>query len=114
MVQDYETCNKTKNSRHKLYRRLQPLQTLERPWQSISWDLIVKLLLFREPVIDIQYNSILIIIDRYSKYNYFVPYKESHTVKELTYTFQRVITNTHRLPEEIINDRRLIFVSKFW
>ena len=66
-----------------------------------------------EPIIKIKYNSILVIIDRLTKYAYFMPYKESHTIEELIYTFMKVIVSNYRLPNEVIMDRSTTFASKF-
>jgi hypothetical protein len=38
-------------------------------------------------MIKVKYNSILIIIDRLTKYTYFINYLESLNTKDLVYTF---------------------------
>ncbi len=54
------------------------------------------------------------IMDRHSKYIYFVSYKESYIIEDLVYIFQWIITNIYGLLEEIINNKGTTFVSKFW
>jgi hypothetical protein len=62
-------------------------------------DLIMKLLLSKELLIGTQYNSILVIVDKLTKYAYFIPYKELHMAEELAYTFNRIVAEQHGLLE---------------
>ena len=61
-----------------------------------------------------KYNSIFVIVDRLTKYAYFLPYQESSTAADLAYTFLRTVLANHGAPEEIISDRDKLFTSKFW
>ena len=61
-----------------------------------------------------QHDSILVIIDRLTKFGYFLPYREASTAEELTYTFLRRIIANHGIPKEMISDRDKLFTSKFW
>jgi hypothetical protein len=75
---------------------------------------VVKLLFSRDPVIGIEYDSILVIIDRLTKYTYFIPYLKTNTAKDLAYIFLRIVVANHNTPEEIISDRDKLFISRFW
>ena len=107
-------CAKSKASQHKPYGQLQPLPIPEKRWSSISLDFIVKLPPSTEPATGTIYDSILVIIDRLTKYGHFIPYKEATTAEELSYLFLKHITSMHGLPDEIISDRGSTFTSKFW
>nr|XP_036576341.1 reverse transcriptase domain protein [Colletotrichum truncatum]KAF6783066.1 reverse transcriptase domain protein [Colletotrichum truncatum] len=61
-----------------------------------------------------KYDSILVVVDRFTKYAYFIPYLESSTAEDLAYTFLRIIVSQHGLPQEIVSDRGSVFTSKFW
>ena len=61
-----------------------------------------------------EYNAILVIVDRLTKYAYFIPYKEALTAEDLAYTFIKTIVSKYSLPEEIISDRDKLFTLKFW
>jgi hypothetical protein len=76
-------------------------------------NFIVKLLLLKEVLIGVIYNSILVVTDRLIKYAYFIPYKEDLTAEELVYTFNKNIIANHEIPEEIINNRDKLFISNF-
>ena len=71
---------------------------------SIELDFIVKLPKFKEPIIKVVYNLILVITDKLSKYGYFISYKKVLLAKDLAYTFYKYIIGNHGLPKEIIFD----------
>ena len=50
------------------------LKEFMRVWGFITMDWIVKLLLLKESIINTIYNLILIIINKFIKYIYFIPY----------------------------------------
>ena len=60
------------------------------------------------------YDSILVVIDRFTKYGYFIPYKEAFTAKNLVYIFTKYILGNHGCPKEIISDKDKLFTSRFW
>jgi len=114
VITECDICNRAKTGRHKPYGKLQPLPVPEAPWTAISWDLIVKLPPSTEPLTRREYDSIWVIIDRLTKYAYFLPFNESHDAKELAYAFTRNVVANHGLPKEIVTDRGTTFASKFW
>jgi hypothetical protein len=77
-------------------------------------DFITKLPLSEEPSTEAFYDSIMVIVDRLTKYSYYVPYKETNNAEELAYVFYRHIVANHGLPNEIISDRGPTFTAKFW
>ena len=79
--------SKLKANKHLPYRLLKSLPILKGAWKLIALDFIVKLLLLKDPLIGIEYDLILVIIERLTKYRYFIPYLEVSDVEALTYTF---------------------------
>jgi hypothetical protein len=77
-------------------------------------DFIVKLLLLKEALTGITYNSILVVTNRLIKYAYFLFYKEGSTAEDLVYTFNRNVIANYGILEEIINNRDKLFISNFW
>jgi hypothetical protein len=61
----------------------------------------------------ITYNSILVIIDRLTKYAYIVLYKEIYTAEDLVYTFLRIILANYKLLNKIISNRDKLFIFRF-
>jgi hypothetical protein len=80
----------------------------------VAWDFIVKLLPSKEPMTEVIYDSILVIINRLTKYMYFLLYKEASIAEELAYIFMKTIVANHGVPDEFISDRDKLFKSKFW
>lgn len=76
-------------------------------------DFITKLPLLEELATRNFYNSILIIIDRFTKFSYFIPYRELITAEEFAYLFYFYIIKIYSIPLEIIIDRGPLFASKF-
>ena len=87
----YNDCTRNKPSRHLPYRKLKLLRTLTRVWKSIALDFIVKLPPLIKPFTSVEYNLILVVTDRLTKYAYFIPYKESSLANKLAYVFFRHI-----------------------
>ncbi|RFN43552.1 pol polyprotein [Fusarium flagelliforme] len=114
IVKQCDVCIRTKAQRHKPYGTLQPLPVAQRPWDSITMDFITKLPLSEEPSTGIFYDSIMVIVDRLTKFSYYLPYRESTDAEELSYVFYRHIVSTHGLPNEILSDRGPTFAAKFW
>ena len=113
-VKQCDLCMKTKSQRHKPYGELQPLPVAQRPWDSITMDFITKLPLSEEPSTGIFYDSIMVIVDRLTKFSYYLPYREATDAEELAYIFYRNIVSIHGLPTEILSDRGPTFAAKFW
>jgi hypothetical protein len=54
-------------------------------------NFIVKLLIFKKPGTDQFYDFIFIVIDRLTKYGYFISYRENMLAKDLAYLFNRYV-----------------------
>jgi len=55
------------------------------------------------------YDSILVVVDRFTKMAHFIPIMERTSVKGLARLFRNNIWKLHRLPDSIISDRGLQF-----
>ena len=77
-------------------------------------DFVGPLPMSRDPTTGIQYDTIYVILDRLTKYAYFLPVKKEITAEELAYVFMRHIFAQHGMPSKLISDRDKLFRSKFW
>lgn len=111
-VQTCDTCQLRKVHRHKPYGELQSLPIPAGPGDSISLDFITDL-----PPSKLNgtvYDAILVVIDRYTKYAWFIA-----TIKKLkaegfaTLMFDSVFCHIG-YPRNIISDRGSIFTSRYW
>ena len=101
-------CTRNKPRRHKPYGLLQSLPIPEQPWHSISMDHIEQLPLSRG------HDSILVVVDRFSKMAIFIATTVTATSKDLAGEFLRFVASKHGCPQDIVSDRGSKFVSKFW
>jgi len=76
----------------------------EKAWTYISADFITKLPLAQG------YDSILVVVDRFTKMVYFIPTTERTNAEELAQLFRDNIWKLHGLPDSIISDRGPQFV----
>jgi hypothetical protein len=74
---------------------------------------MIKLSFSRDPITGIEYDSILVITDRLTKYIYFILYLKANIIEDLAYTFLRIIVTNHSALEEIISNRDKFFISRF-
>ncbi|KAA8632751.1 hypothetical protein SMACR_01061 [Sordaria macrospora] len=114
VLHECEVCHKTKANRHKPYGLLEPLPVAEGPWQCVTMDFITKLPVSRDPATGIEYDSILVVVDRFTKFAYFLPFREDTGAEQLGHIFIRHITSNHGWPKELVTDRDKLFSSRFW
>ena len=86
-------------------RKLRLNKVLKRLWQHILVDFIMKLPVSKD------YNSILVVYNRFSKISHFVAMIEKIMVEGLVKLFRDNVWKLHRLPESIISDRGPQFVA---
>jgi len=78
---------------------------LEKAWTHINADFIMKLPLAQG------YDSILVVVDRFTKITHFIPTTERMSAEGLAQLFRDNIWKLHRLPDSIISDRGPQFVA---
>lgn len=106
-------CQKTKPRHHKPYGMLQPLPIPDRPWQEISMDFITGLPKARSNSAA-GYDSILVIVDRLTKFALYLPTSSSLTAGGLATILTDRVFTTFGIPSGIVSDRGSLFTSKFW
>ena len=107
-VNGCSVCQTAKPVHHKPYGLLKTLEVPSRPWEHISMDFVEPL-----PIAN-GFDSILVVIDRHSKWGTFIPTRTDITAANLAdILFDRVFA-LHGLPLSIVSDRGSKFVSKFW
>jgi hypothetical protein len=62
----------------------------------MALDFVTKLPLFKELMIGVIYNSIIVVTDRLTKYAYFIPYFESSLTENLVYIFYKHVMANYR------------------
>lgn len=87
---------------------LQPLPIPSGPWEMATMDFIDGLPQSR------QYNCIMVVVDKLSKYAHFIPLTHPYTASKVADLFMDTIYRLHGMPLSLVSDRDPVFTSKFW
>ncbi|MBW0461764.1 hypothetical protein O181_001479 [Austropuccinia psidii MF-1] len=107
-LSSFQQRSRNKNIHHKKFGLLKPLQIPSGPWNSLSMKFITQLPLSNN------FDSILVVVYRFSKLGIFIPDYGTITALELAQIFIGHVFYKHGLPVSIISDRGSLFVSSFW
>jgi transposase InsO family protein len=106
-------CQGAKARRHRPYGELGALPEPIEPWQEISLDFITDLpsAVGRNGK---RVDSILVIVDRFTKYALYIATTKRLTAEGFADLFMNHIFRSFGLPQGIVSDRGSLFTSKFW
>jgi hypothetical protein len=88
---------------------LRPLPVPGERWVSVAMDMVVKL-----PRTKHGNDSVLVFVDRLSKYVHFIPTTEQLSARGFARLFVQNVVANHGLPQEVISDRGTTWNNKFW
>ena len=111
-VQTCEICQLGKVHRHKPYGELQSLPVAKCPGDSLSMDFITDLPPSR--LRDKTYDSILVVVDRFTKYSFFIPAIKTVSAEQFADIIIDQVYHWIGYPNSVISDRGSIFTSKYW
>lgn len=107
-VKQCDVCQHAKHSNQHPLGLLQPLPVPAGAWQDITIDFVEGLPLSEGA------NTILVVVDRFTKYAHFIPMKHPFSAPQVARVFTDSIVKLHGMPRSIISDRGAIFTSHFW
>ena len=108
VLQQCETCQLARPERVPYPGLLQPLPIPSKPWEMMTMDFIERL----PP--SHQFNCLLVVIDKLSKYGHFIALKRPCTANTVAEAFLDRVYRLHGLPLSSVSDRDPIFTSSFW
>lgn len=101
-------CQQSKTERIHYPGLLQPLAVPEQAWQTVTLDFIEGL-----PKSS-NYNSILVVVDKFSKYAHFIKLKHPFTALKVAQVYMENVYKLHGMPQALVSDRDSIFTSNLW
>jgi hypothetical protein len=107
-------CQKNKHSTHAPYGEMQPMELPTEPWIDISMDFVTGLPLSKDPVTGLAYDTIMVIVDRFTKYAIMLPFRRNYTAVQLAHVLKDRLIRYHGIPKSIISDRDKLFTSNYW
>ncbi|WVZ76111.1 LOW QUALITY PROTEIN: hypothetical protein U9M48_024113 [Paspalum notatum var. saurae] len=107
-VSECDVCKRVKADHLKPGGMLQPLNIPAWKWEDIHMDFVVGL-----PRTQKGYDSIWVIIDRFTKSAHFIPVKTCYTAATYAGLYISRIVSLHGIPVTITSDRGSVFVSRF-
>lgn len=87
---------------------LNPLPIPENVWLDVSMDFIDGLPASQGM------NTIMVVVDRLTKYAHFIPVSHPYTASQIADLFVKEIFKLHGMPRTIVSDRDPISISHFW
>ena len=101
-------CQQDKVNHQLLVGLLEPLPIASRPWESVTMDFISALPKFEGC------GSIMVVVDRYSKYTTFIVAPTDYKADEAARLFHKHIVKLWGVPKSIVSDRDPRFTGRFW
>ncbi|KAI7961047.1 hypothetical protein MJO28_001536 [Puccinia striiformis f. sp. tritici] len=107
------SCNRCQRANRATGKRFGLLQTTEEPkqrWEVINMDFVTAL----PPGGKDSFNSVLVVVNRFSKRARFLPCYKENTAMDIALLFWSSIINDVGCPKVIISHRNPKFTSEFW
>ena len=73
----------------------------------------MKLLKSKDPITRQKYNSIFIIVDKFTKWGYFIACIEEILVKDIVQVYIKEVFSKYKVPDKIILNRNTRFILIF-
>jgi transposase InsO family protein len=112
-VRKCDKCRRAKYDRHRPYGLLQANTAPSKPWEVVSMDFVGPLPPSKGPD-GVEFENIMVVIDRLTKYAIFTPLPRSYDTRYLAEVFIRDVITKYGVPERIISDRDKLLTSHFW
>ncbi|XP_042031572.1 uncharacterized protein LOC121778308 [Salvia splendens] len=107
-VDSCAVCQSTKYSTQKPAGLLQPLPIPSQVWEDVSMDFITGLPPSKG------YTTIMVVVDRLSKYAHFAPLPAKFDALRVAHLFINTVVRHHGFPRTLVSDRDSVFLNATW
>lgn len=104
-IKECSVCQQAKTERVRLPDLLAPLPIHDQAWSVVSLDFVEGL------PMSYRFNAILVVIDKFTKYEHFIPLAHPFTALQVAQLYMDNVYKLHGLPQVLISDRDKIFTS---
>lgn len=87
---------------------LQPLPVPTQAWEMVTLDFVEGLPTSRG------YNSILVVVDKLTRYAHFIPLRHPFSAMQVAKAYMDNVFKLHGPPDAMVSDRDRIFTNKVW
>jgi hypothetical protein len=108
-VAECPSCQQNKASRKRPYGLLQPLQSPDTRWHTLTMDFITDL-----PTTSTGNDTIMVIVDKLTKYVILIPTTKTCTSEDACRLFMQHVYPFNGIPKVLISDRDTRFTANFW
>jgi len=81
---------------------------------EITIDFITKLPLLIDLLTETDYDAILVIVDRLTKYSHLIPFKEIYNTEKMGQILLDKLIRYHGILAVVISDRDKLFTLAYW
>ena len=74
----------------------------------------MKLLKSKDSITEQEYNSIFIIVDKFTKWGYFIAYIKEILAEDIAQVYIKEVFLKYRVLDKIISDKDTRFILAFW
>ena len=108
-IRSCEKCQASKPSLQRIGGSARILAIPKQPWASVSMELITQV-----PQSKKVPDAIMVMVDRLTKLDRFIPTTTEHTAEQAAFQFFSMVFRHNGLPSDIVSDRYPRFVSNYW
>lgn len=108
-----DICLSRKAQRNQPYGSLQSLPVPTHKWRDLSMDFVTRLPKSKDWR-GVEYDSILVIVDRFTKMVHYESVLTTLDAEKLAEVLIEAVIKYHGSPDSIVTDRGSLFTSKFW
>ena len=102
-------CKKVKVEHRHPTGLLKPLPIPEWKWEVVTMDFITEF-----PRTGKQDDSIIVVVEKLTKYAHFISLKTTHKVTDVADIFMKEVARLHGIPKTIVSNRDPKFTSNLW